>query len=206
MTADRHAGASSQTRRNDASGHRGGLKGSTQHFSDRVPSGRRLLSPASRSVWREHLQRPLQVPLQHLFAEESHRDTEEPAPALPAPVKDHANVTADAVARLDGQCPCPTGLPYIRILGCAHDTVVRPFVPLAGPHSGAPLGGLSPVRALVVQLPEIARDVRPQVRSSLGEVGCRLHHQLGWNVGVYNDDDMRHDLTVPPLSVHHSCP
>src|SRR5437762_7075175 len=54
---------------------------------------------------------------------------------------------------------------------------------------------------MVVQLPELARDVRPQLRSSLAEVGCGLHHPLGWNVGVHLDDNIRHAVAVPPLGM-----
>ena len=50
--------------------------------------------PASPTAGREHVQRLLQVPLEHLSAEEGHRDIEEPALALPASVQDHPDVTA----------------------------------------------------------------------------------------------------------------
>src|SRR5205814_10390311 len=110
--------------------------------------------------------------------------------------------TAGVLARLARQCPCATRLPDVRVLCRAHDTSVRPLVPLACPHGGATLGCLSPVRAMVVQPPELARDVRPQLRSSLAEVGCSLHHPLGWDIGVYLDDDVGHAVAVPPLATN----
>jgi hypothetical protein len=122
---------------------------------------------------------------------------EEPAPALSPSVRNHPDVTAGGVARLDSQCPCSTAPPAVRTLCRAHDTVVRPFVPLARPHGRTTLGCLSPVRATVVQLPELPRDVRPQLRSSLAEVGGGRHHPIGRNVGVYVDDNMRQALAIP---------
>jgi hypothetical protein len=62
--------------------------------------------PFASSTAGQQGQRLLQVPLEHLSADEGHRDREAPALALPASVQDHPDVTAGAaIIRSAGTSP-----------------------------------------------------------------------------------------------------
>src|SRR6266566_6439122 len=130
-----------------------------------------------------------------------HRREHQPAPLRHPVIHDRDPAPAPAVrlrTKLPGPAPEDVGVDY----GAA-DRGVRPLVALPRPDPAGDiraLGALTPALTLVVHLVETRGEIRPQIRTTLREVGRRRHHTFGRQVALYAKLDPRHrdNLSSPP--------